>query len=449
MLNISSKFSDFEINDQMIKAFTAIDEGKNVFIMGNAGTGKSVSIEIIEDALTSKGKSVALLAPTGVASVRIGGQTIHSFFKLAPVPQTIDELNSHFKQEMFDILPFVDTIIIDEIPMVRSDVFGAIDSLLKKYRLDEAPFGGVQMIIVGDLFQLPPVVKKDTSEEKFLNLTFGSEWFFDTRAYKDGNFNYIEYVKTYRQKDSIFIDMLNRIRKGKHTDDDLLKLNRKRIPLNIFHKKVEQYMYIAMTNQVAIDINNEKLNQLPTEEIYIPSESDYIFENTKLKDSDLMIPRDLVIKEEAQVMILINRMDEGYQNGTIGTLKGIFRSDSGEISSLLIYVPQLSSDIILPKVKTAIYEYVMNNQNKLEKKVVYEYKQFPIKLAWALTVHKTQSATFDSIYIDKGWGAFSPGQTYVALSRCRSFDKIGLKSLITNKDIIVHDRVIQFLREVS
>jgi ATP-dependent exoDNAse (exonuclease V) alpha subunit len=412
----------YEINDELRKAILMAEfSDKNIIVSGSAGTGKSTFIDLIRK--NSK-KNFVVLAPTGVAAVNIKGMTVHSFFHMRHGVVNKFAVNKGNK----DLVMNLDAIIIDEISMVRADMMDAIDYQLRELTENhEKPFGGIKIIAVGDLFQLPPIVKKGSPDESYIKDNFYSPWFFS--APDIGKFTIIELNKVYRQNEDNFVEILNKIRIGKQSFNDLKYINKRVIKEEDFG---DNYIYLTTTNKVAEKINAERLNELK-------GNSHFFYASTKGDFPPNLFPAQEIIelKEGSQVMMLRNHLGgysgEEWHNGEIGEVVGF---DKFDIDILL------NGRII--RVGMEIWsnvEYKLKD-GKIQLVEIGTFSQFPVKLAWAITIHKSQSKTYDKVYIDLGNGAFSAGQTYVALSRCKTLDGIGLKYKIERRDIIV-DRVLK------
>ena len=402
---------DYEVNEELRKALLLAEfSQKNVIVSGSAGTGKSTFIDLFK---ANTKKNVVVLAPTGVAAVNVKGVTIHSFFKLAHgIINKYSVVSSNR-----DVVNTIDVMIIDEISMVRADLMDAIDYQLRVLTGNsEIPFGGIKIVAVGDLFQLPPIVQRGSPDERYIKENFYSPWFFS--APEIGEFTIVELTKIYRQHDKEFTTVLNKIRIGKQTWDDLNFINKRVIKEEKFGI---DYIYLSTTNKVADKINKERLDKIqkPSKHYYASVSGDFPF-------NSYPAPADLELKIGAQVMILRN--SPYWYNGQIGIVVGL--SD-------------FSIDVILDGIKFTMYkeEWISGDYDLKDGRVQLiekgKFNQYPLKLAYAITIHKSQSKTYDKVYIDLGSGAFSAGQTYVALSRCKTLEGIGLKYKIEKRDIIV------------
>ncbi len=415
--------ADFDYNREFKKAFSAMENtDKHIFITGKAGTGKSTLLEYFKANTT---KQVIVLAPTGVSAIKIRGQTIHSFFRFPPrliQKQHIKRLRNK------NLIKSVDTIVIDEASMLRADLLDAIDYSLRLNRSKDIPFGGAQLVIFGDLFQLPPVV--ETEARELMDSIYESPYFFSANIFKEIDLEYIELNKIYRQKDNDFIELLNKIRVKNVNKSDLNFLN-SRLDYTKESKSIG-IVTLTTTNNQARNINTNHLNKLSSKEYNYTAEV-----SSKFKESSSPVEIELRLRKGAQIMLVRNDSLKRWVNGTIAEVVSLTRDTikvaiDGEVHSI-------------PKVSWEKIEYKYNTlEDKIEEEVVGSFKQHPIKLAWAITIHKSQGQTFDNVIIDMGFGAFTHGQTYVALSRCRTLRGITLKSPIGKSDIIFDDRVYQF-----
>ena len=424
--NYLNNFNDmgYEINDELKKALLYSEfSDRNIIVSGGAGTGKSTFIKLFMN--NTSFNNVALLSSTGISAINIGGVTVHSFFSFG-----IDLINKYaMSQTLIDKINMFDAFVVDEISMIRADVMEALEYRLRNSSMDtHLPFGGKKMIFVGDLFQLAPVVKKGTNEYKFINENFKSPWWFS--APDIGNFDYIELKKNYRQEnDDEFLDILNRIRIGKQTRKDLEKINSKVMKLEEFiEQKGDNYVYLTTTNKAANKINTEELSKIDSEEYIFYPEIKGTFPSNLFP-----VETPLRLKLGAKVVFVRNGLT--YKNGDIGRISYISKS--------MIKVELLRNGIEV-NLSEDVWEnndYVVNGDGKIYREVIGSFRNYPLKLAYAITVHKSQGQTYDNVYFNIENGAFSSGQTYVALSRSRTLDGLGLKSKIFNSDIIVDRKI--------
>ncbi len=417
---------------QFKEAFESMEQTKqNIFLTGKAGTGKSTLLNYFRD---HTGKKIVVLAPTGVAAINVKGQTIHSFFGFKP-NITLNKVGRKYRQDdPKNIYSKLDAIVIDEISMVRADLLDCIDKFMRlNGREDKLPFGGIQMIFIGDLYQLPPVV---TGEEKILFKTeYGSPYFFSAKVFADFRIKLIELEKIYRQNDSDFIKLLNSIRNNSIQEEGLKKLNQK---LNPEFKSREEdfYVYLTTTNAMAENFNREKLSEKKGKEYFLKGDVIGNFD-TKYMPTE----PNLTLKEEAQVMLLNNDLMGRWVNGSIGKIISINKDDE------IITVKLNEGKKVKVKPHTwEIFNFAYDPKKKrIKSKIVGSFIQYPLKLAWAITIHKSQGKTFDKVIIDIGNGTFSHGQIYVALSRCTTFEGLILKKPIEKKHILMDYRVVNFI----
>ncbi len=422
-----------DLNPQFLHALHVMEEtDKNVFITGRAGTGKSTLLQHFRN--TTK-KNIAVLAPTGVAAVNVKGQTIHSFFGFKPdiTPDMAKGLRPIEKA----IYKKLNAIVIDEVSMVRADLMDCIDGFLSIHGKNKnRPFGGLQMIFIGDLYQLPPVV---TSHDKVIfGSLYKSPYFFDSMVFGSGfDMQFIELEKVYRQRDDRFLNILNAIRNNTATDEDLAAINARYMP--DFHDDKGFYIYLTTTNDLADSINAKRLTDIKDKEYHYHGliEGDF---NLK----DLPTGLDIAIKIGAQVMLLNNDSMGRWINGSIGKITGIEKT-KGEPDAIHVELQDGETVDVYPYT-WGMYEFHYDKRAKtVISDVVGTFTQYPLKLAWAVTIHKSQGKTFEKVIIDIGRGTFSHGQLYVALSRSTTFDGIVLKKPIAKKHIFMDWRVVDFV----
>ncbi|MGQ9801717.1 MAG: WYL domain-containing protein [Candidatus Saccharicenans sp.] len=407
---------------------------KSVFITGRAGTGKSTLLDYFRN---NTKKNVVVLAPTGVAALNVGGQTIHSFFAFRP-DITLDRVKklSALKRALIKNL---DAMIIDEISMVRADLLDCVDKALRLNReFPDLPFGGLQMILIGDLYQLPPVV---TNKEKssFL-LQYDSPYFFSARAFNDPNFEleFIELEKVFRQKEASFLELLNAIRNRSIDEQQLARLNARCRP-DFVPPEDQFYITLTSTNEAADRINEEKLERLPGAARRYMGVISGDFDPDSLPTAKI-----LAVKEGAQVMLLNNDAYSRWVNGSIGRVEEITEAED-KPDVIMVRLQDDSLVDVLPH-QWEIFEFEYDRKkNKIVSRVAGTFTQYPLRLAWAVTIHKSQGKTFDRVVVDIGRGAFAHGQVYVALSRCTSFRGLVLKKPIKRGHILMDYRVVRFL----
>lgn len=413
---------------------------QSVFLTGKAGTGKSTFLKYI---CNHTKKKYVVLAPTGIAAINAGGVTLHSFFKLPFRPMLPDDPDlslSHgrifeffkYPKEKRKIIAEVDLIIIDEISMVRADIIDCVDRILRVYSGNmRLPFGGKQLLFVGDVFQLEPVVPSDQKE--ILSLFYASPFFFSARVFKDINLVPIELQKVYRQTDSVFINILDRIRNNAARKQELDTLNGRYFP-SFEPQNEDMYITLATRRDQVDFINEKKLAELPGEEYVSMGKIEGDF-----PESSLPTQLNLSIKEQAQVIFIDNDYERRWVNGTIGMVSGI--DENGNVYVLL----ESGVEHLVEPTSWRNYKYKYNEKEKrIEEEIVGTFEQLPIRLAWAITVHKSQGLTFSRVVVDLTGGVFAGGQTYVALSRCTSLEGLVLKSKISSRDIFIRKEIVEF-----
>jgi len=421
-----------ELNDEFLHALRLLEESnRHVFITGRAGTGKSTLLQYFRE---NTRKRVVVLAPTGIAAINVGGQTIHSFFNFKPevTPDTV----SRIKPKEAKIYKHIDTIIIDEVSMVRADLLDCVDVFLQRNGKKKGiPFGGIQMVFIGDLYQLPPVVR--SKERELFRTLYKSPYFFDSHSFQNIKPEFVELQKVYRQRDESFIDLLNSIRNNTVRDDDLVRLNTRVMP-DFKPSGDDFYIHLTTTNSLADNINMERLAGIKGRE--------YKFEGCidgDFPEKDLPTNPVLTLKKGAQVMLLNNDSHGRWVNGSIGRIAGFVKDEKHDI----ILVQLVDGEIVdVTPFRWDIFEYVYDDKTKrLSSRTTGSFTQYPIRLSWAVTIHKSQGKTFDNVIIDVGGGTFAHGQVYVALSRCRSFDGIILRRPLKKGHILMDWRVVDFI----
>lgn len=413
---------------------------QSVFLTGKAGTGKSTFLKYI---CNHTRKKYVVLAPTGIAAINAGGVTLHSFFKLPFRPMLPDDPDlslSHgrifeffkYPKEKRKIIAEVDLIIIDEISMVRADIIDCVDRILRVYSGNmRLPFGGKQLLFVGDVFQLEPVVPSDQKE--ILSLFYASPFFFSARVFKDINLVPIELQKVYRQTDPVFINVLDRIRNNAARKQELDTLNGRYFP-SFEPQNEDMYITLATRRDQVDFINEKKLAELPGEEYVSVGKIEGDF-----PESSLPTQLNLSIKEQAQVIFIDNDYERRWVNGTIGMVSGI--DENGNVYVLL----ESGVEHLVEPTSWRNYKYKYNEkERRIEEEIVGTFEQLPIRLAWAITVHKSQGLTFSRVVVDLTGGVFAGGQTYVALSRCTSLEGLVLKSKISSRDIFIRKEIVEF-----
>lgn len=406
--------------------FTAFEQGGCLFITGKAGSGKSRLIEYLRQ---QTARRVVVLAPTGLAAINISGQTIHSFFTFPPRLLTTQVLASLRIDPA--VVRQIDAIIIDEASMVRADVLDAIDTVLRRLRQrPHEPFGGVQIVLVGDLFQLPPVIPQE--EKVILQHEYRSGYFFAAHVYHLANFETKILHSSFRQKDGDFLELLNAIRSATISDEQLEKVNA-RVQTTHPNKGV----FLTTINRVAFEVNLRQLQTLPGKEMGFLAQVSGRFPT---EEKTLPIDMDLRLKKRARVLFVRN--GPGWVNGSLGEVIGMNEE------TVTVRLDQSGEEV---EVGVEEWDNIVYERDPIsgivEEKKTGTLKQLPLRLAWAVTIHKSQGMTFDSIHIDFSRAPFAHGQTYVALSRCRTLSGISLSRPVQLRDIIVDPEVVEFLGE--
>jgi ATP-dependent DNA helicase PIF1 len=432
--------TQIDINPEFKEALELLENtNRSLFITGNAGTGKSTLLEYFKQ--TSK-KSLAVLAPTGVAALNVDGQTIHSFF-LIPPNITPDKVLEHkLSAKRKKLIASLDMIIIDEASMLRADLLDCIDVSLRHYRKEESlPFGGVQMVFIGDLYQLPPVVAGQTEKDMFRSL-YQSPYFFSAKVMQELEMSVMELEKIYRQTDNQFINLLNKVRDNRISHQELDFLNQRCNPE--LQANDDFVITLTTTNAAADKKNLKELAKLDSahQTYYGETEGDF-------GKRSLPTQKELELKEGAQVMLLNNDAAGRWVNGSIGVITDISFDDI-EGDDVLTVKLDTGKSVKITKHSWNIHKYFFNEDTqKIDTEIAGSFHQFPLRLAWAVTIHKSQGKTFEKVNIDIGWGAFAHGQVYVALSRCTSLEGIALRKPIQKHHIIMDHRVTQFFKAMN
>ena len=424
-----------EINSQFRKALDLLDNtSKNVFITGKAGTGKSTLLKYFRE---HTHKNIVVLAPTGVAALNVGGETIHSFFRFKPdiTPDKVKRL----KGRNAGIYRELHAIVIDEVSMVRADLLDCVDAFLRLNGPSGlSPFGGLQMIFIGDLYQLPPVVS--SHESGLFTSHYSGPYFFNAKVIEEFDLEFVELEKIYRQKDAGFISILNAIRNNSATDRELAALN-KRVGAALEKGQGDGCtVHLLATNKAAYEINSEHLNALDGREHDYRARIEGGFSKESYPADEV-----LLVKKGAQVMLLNNEPDGRWVNGSMGVVADIKSEPGSDEEAVLVRL----ADGSLEEVKPHAWELFHFSYDPKAGKVVAEtagvFKQYPLKLAWGITIHKSQGKTFEKAVIDFGRGMFAHGQAYVALSRCVSLEGMSLTRAMRKSDILMDWRVVKFI----
>ncbi|MCR4773250.1 MAG: AAA family ATPase [Prevotella sp.] len=424
-----------ETNKELEMAWHFVENtGTNIFLTGKAGTGKTTFLRELKK---NSPKNMVVLAPTGIAAINAGGVTIHSFFQLPLSPyipgtsfHTSDDKRYQFSKKKKELIKSIDLLVIDEISMVRADLLDAVDSVMRRYRAaHHLPFGGAQLLLIGDLQQLAPVVTPETWE--MMRGYYETPYFFSSHALNMTPYVNIELQKVYRQQDPLFLNLLNKIRANEADDRTLAELNKRYIP-DFTPPKDSDYIILTTHNKPADDINDEKLRSIDEDAFYYTADVSGTFPETSYPAEET-----LVLKKGAQVMFIKND-SKGlgrYYNGMVAEITAI---DGNYIK---VKPKEGGNEFFIDQEKWTNSKYILNTStNEIEEVVEGEFKQFPLRLAWAITIHKSQGLAFNHAIIDVSH-SFAHGQAYVALSRCKSLEGMVLSEPITS-DAIINDSCV-------
>jgi ATP-dependent exoDNAse (exonuclease V) alpha subunit len=424
--------AEIDLNPEFCRALELMeDTQRHVFVTGRAGTGKST---LLTHFRRTTRKNVVVLAPTGVAAVNVGGQTIHSFFGFKPdvTPGGIRKRSRDDKKSLYQRLT---TIVIDEVSMVRADLLDCIDKFLRLHGPDaRRPFGGVQMILIGDLYQLPPVVKGE--QKAVFRSHYASPYFFSSQVMEGLEMAFVELERVYRQSDDTFIRLLNGIRNRTVTEEDIAAFNRRYDPA-FEASPQDYYIHLTSTNALADGINEARLAQLKGK----------LWQARGIVEGDfgaeyLPTAVKLQLKQGAQIMLLNNDASGRWINGTIGRVTGFVQDEEGQ--ELIAADLETGEPVCIAPHTWEIYRFFLKD-GELASEVAGSFTHFPVRLAFAVTIHKSQGKTFEKAVIDVGRGTFAPGQMYVALSRCKSLEGIVLKQPLKKSHILLDWQVVKFL----
>ncbi|MFC2032500.1 AAA family ATPase [Chloroflexota bacterium] len=432
MTNTKHKQPQIEINEQFRYALDIMENSdRSIFITGRAGTGKSTLLNYFRHVAKKK---VAVLAPTGVAALNVKGQTIHSFFRFKPgiTPDRVKKLRSDNNESIYRKL---DIIVIDEVSMVRADLLDCVDRFLRLNGPEaNKPFGGIQMAFIGDLYQLPPVVTG--GERDVFQSLYKTPYFYGARVFDFFDMEFVELEKIYRQHDAQFITLLNGIRNNSVTEEGLELLNERYQP-EFEPPPTEFYVYLTTTNKLAEEINGKRLAGLKGRLYTFTGSIDGDFGQEYLPTAV-----DIQVKVRAQVMMLNNDVEGRWVNGSIGKITGITQNRKGE--NTIVAELADGEEVEITPFTWEIFRFFVE-AGGLQSEVIGTFTQFPLMLAWAVTIHKGQGKTFDRVIIDIGKGTFAHGQMYVALSRCTTLGGIILKKPALKKHIWTNYKVMDFL----
>lgn len=419
-------------NQELELAWKIVERtGANLFLTGKAGTGKTTFLKKLKE---KSEKRMVVLAPTGIAAINAGGVTIHSFFQLPLSPYlpgtTFDRGDRKyftFSKVKKDIIRTLDLLVIDEISMVRADLLDAVDSVMRRYRDHDKPFGGAQLLLIGDLQQLAPVVKDN--EWALLSSVYATPYFFSSKALALSGYQIIELKTVYRQQDAAFISLLNQIRDNRATDETLNELNRRYVP-NFKPDKESDYIRLTTHNYQAQAINDGELAALPTDEYVFDAEVEGTF-----PEASYPADKQLVLKQGAQIMFIKNDTERRFFNGMIGEIVSV------DGKTIMVKGKNDNQAFKLEMAEWTNSKYTLDNASKeIRETVEGVFRQYPLRLAWAITIHKSQGLTFDHAIIDASH-SFAHGQAYVALSRCRTLDGIVLSTPL-QRDAMISDEVV-------
>jgi ATP-dependent DNA helicase PIF1 len=417
----------FKLSQEYIDCLDEIEYSReHLFITGKAGTGKSTLLDLFR---RTTSKNVVILAPTGIAALKVHGQTIHSFFKFPP--RLILPSDIKYTPSLKRIVNKLEILILDEISMVRADILDGINRILQLHRNNSKPFGGIRLVAFGDIYQLPPIVSS-VEEKHFFQNNYTSAYFFASEIWQQlQNMRYINLSKVYRQTDRSFIRLLDEIRMGDIDYDSLTALNENVDP----DFDQEGYIYLSPRNATMQRINQQKLAELPNEErTYLPTITGEYNPNNMPTDPVLRI------KVGAQVIFVKNDPDKEYVNGSLGIVTDL------DTNLIRIRLNHDDKEVTIGRATWDMIRYRLDPEAEAQIKpeVVGTLEAFPVKLAWAMSIHKSQGQTFEKVILDMEGGAFEFGQTYVALSRCTTLEGIVLKKPLRQRDIMVDQRVVDF-----
>ena len=421
---------DFDDNNEAYLVRQIIkNTNQSTFLCGKAGTGKSTLLKLIVE---ETNKKYTLLAPTGMAAKNIGGQTIHSFLSISgkELFPVVSEITSKYKESKIKYIKELDLIIIDEISMVQSYIFDLLDKVLRNIMGNLKPFGGKQLLIIGDVYQLPPVIKSDS--KKLVLEKYKSRYFFDTQAYRN-KFLMVELKKCYRQKDQLFLGILDSVKINNISDIHLNYLNEKCYKSSSWVEK--ETLTLTVANSTADIINNKRLNEIES-----PS-MEFIATTHKIFDfNDYLVKEKLTLKVGAKVMFIKNNFELGYHNGSMGKIVALAKD--------FISVQFENEDKVIDVMRCE-WENQKFNNSTAQMEVLGTVNQFPIILGYAISIHKSQGLTLEKVHIDLSCPIFECGQLYVALSRCISISGLSFNRMIKRSDIIVDKLVSDFYKNLD
>ncbi len=421
-----------DFNEQFSRALHLLQNGSNnVFVTGKAGTGKSTLLRYFR---AHTDKKIVVLAPTGVAALNVGGETVHSFFRFAPgtTPGTVRRA----RREDADTYRGLDAIVIDEASMLRADLLDCIDAFMRlNGREPGRPFGGAQLLLFGDLYQLPPVVTE--GERELFSSLYKGPYFFNARVFGEAGLEYVELEKIYRQRDQGFIDILNAIRNNSVSQAQLDALN-SRVGADVEGERRGAVVRLTATNADAAEVNHDRLSRLDgRDHVYRAKVKGDFGPDAYPADAELRL------KAGAQVMLLNNDPGGRWVNGTMAVVADIMRGAPGEDDIVHVRLPDGLVEPV-PPYEWELFHFSCDG-GAMRSETVGTFRQYPLKLAWGVTIHKGQGKTFDRAVIDLGRGAFAPGQSYVALSRCASLEGLSLARPVRASDVRADRRVVRYV----
>ena len=416
------------LSDAQLRAFNTIERtNSNLLILGQAGTGKSTFVNYLK---TSSKKRIICACPTAVSALNVGGQTIHSLFQIQPRDFIMPELLK-LKAKPRNILNAADVLIIDEISMVAPDLLDAVDILARSARHNNEPFGGLQVVAIGDLFQLPPVITREAMDYYRMAYEYENAYFFDSNVYKRAEFLRYDFDLVYRQND---ISLLENLRRLRHNDLSALEFfNSCKIT---DAARLENAVIITPFRAVAERINASRLAQINAPEIMYTGELTGTFQ-----ERDVPAPMNLTLKVGALVVFVKN--GDKWHNGSMGIVRNLLSRE------IIVELLNKTRDVVSVKPeKWQKIEYSRDENDRLQENEVGSFKQFPLNLGYAMTIHKAQGKTLDSVIVDISRGAFAHGQTYVALSRTRNASDMHIASPLHARDVIFDSRVLDFVSAI-
>lgn len=426
--------TEIEFNEQFTKALHLLQHGShNVFVTGKAGTGKSTLLRYFRG---HTAKKIVVLAPTGVAALNVGGETIHSFFRFKP-GTTPDKVRRVRKKDA-EIYKELEAIVIDEASMVRADLMDCVDAFMRiNGREPGRPFGGAQLVLFGDLYQLPPVVSG--AERELFSTYYAGPYFFNAKVFAAAGLEHLELEKIYRQKDQGFIDILNAIRNNRVSQGELARLNL-RVGADVESLGRGLIVRLLTTNADAAAINNERLRSLDGRTHVYKAEVAGQFTRDSYPADD-----ELHLKAGAQVMLLNNDSDGRWVNGTMAAVQDIMRGPEGEPDVIHVRLADGSVEQVEPHAWELFHFSFDPEAKKIKAETAGVFTQYPLKLAWGVTIHKSQGKTFERVIVDLGRRAFAAGQTYVALSRCTALEGLSLARAVRPGDVMTDWRIVRYV----